>query len=495
MKLFNQTQKPKIKRTAFDLTHEKKLTGKMGQLIPILCQETLPGDKWQIDTQSLIRLAPMLAPVYHRMDAYIHFFYVPNRIIWSQWQQFASGDTSISLPTYPLGNIAKGSLGDYLGLPIGDWTQGTYIEHVSALPLYAYYSIYNEYYRDENLINKVDPILNNYSSKPLTRAWEKDYFTSALPWAQKGQPVKMNMEIDYANVTAFQNFGGSAPSGSASFMSIDGSVSKMVDQAHPSDAVRVMNLDGILMDINDLRKASALQRWLEKNARSGNRYVEYLLAHWGVHSKDASLQRPEYIGGGKTPITVSEVLNMTASDGSHQPVGDMYGHGISVGTTNLATKYTEEHGYIMGIMSIIPKGGYSQGINRSWSRKSITDFYDPDFAHLGEQEVLSKELYFNNDSDQETNDSTFGYQSRFAEYKYCPNTSHGEFNDTLKFWHLNREFATRPLLNSSFINCQPSKRIFAIEDPAQDELWIQLLHRITSVRPIPYFSTPGIHII
>lgn len=496
MKLFNQTQRPKIKRTAFDLTHEKKLTGKMGKLIPILCQETLPGDKWQVDTQTLLRFAPLAAPVMHRFDVYIHYFYAPNRILWEDWPKFAAGDNTKVLPTQVLGSIQPSTLGDYLGLPRGNHNLG-FAQRVSDLPARMYGLVWNEYYRDQNLQPELEITRMNYSDKPLIRAWEKDYFTSALPWAQKGSPVALNMEIDYKVRTDFINGGDTQPSGAATFLTdAGGEHSKLVDAAHPYDGVRVENIDGVVLDINDLRKASALQRWLEKNARSGNRYVEYLLAHWGVKSPDASLQRPQYIGGGKTPVTISEVLNMTSGD-SGSPVGDMYGHGISVGNSNLITKYCEEHGYIMGIMSIMPKLAYAnQGLPRTWTRETITDFYDPDFAHLGEQEIKSQELFFENFmSSKEENEQTFGYQSRSAEYKYIPSTVHGEFANSMEYWHENRKFLTRPHLNSSFIQCVPSKRIFNVEDPNVDECWVQILHRITAVRPIPYFSTPGTHII
>lgn len=267
----------------------------------------------------------------------------------------------------------------------------------------------------------------------------------------------------------------------------------LVDVNAPKNNLKTAGAADIVLDtiqsaqitVEELRRATRLQRWLERNARSGSRYVEHLLSHWGVRSSDARLQRAEYIGGGKTPIVISEVLNTA---GGTLPQANMAGHGLSVGVTNQGSKYCEEHGFIVGIFSVMPEPVYSQGLNRKFKRFSNLDYYYPEFAQLGEQEVELGELYMTDDP--VNNEATFGYQSRYAEYKYNPSTLHGLFRSDLEYWHLGRKFAAPPALNSTFISCYWAnmERIFAVQN--QQQLIVQMLHTIKARRPMPYFNDP-----
>lgn len=496
-KIFNQNRSARVKTSPFDLSHERKLSGNMGELIPVLLQEVVPGDKFNIDTQSMIRFAPMVAPVMHRINAYIHYFFVPNRILWEGWEKFITGDTPSTVPSFRIADCSEGTgvisisrLGDHMGIPTGTFAATG--QAVSQLPFRAYFQIWNDYYRDENLQDEID--IENLTAEVLNfpllkRAWEKDYFTSALPWAQKGNPVTMDAKINYrdaADLTYGALPGTPADTNQAlttTNADIDGSV-HMDDGTH---SLRVDNIDSVEIEVEELRRATRLQRWLERNARSGSRYVEHLLAHWGIRSSDQRLQRAEYIGGGKSPVVISEVLNTTGT--AELPQGNMAGHGINVGRTNKAYKFCEEHGWIIGIMSVIPEPTYQQGLHKMFQRQLNLDFYYPEFAQLGEQEILQKELFFNG-SDITNDNYTFGYQSRFAEYKYQPSTVHGQFKNQLDFWHLGRKFGSMPNLNAEFIECNPDLRIFAVTDPTVEHMYIQLYHRITAIRPMPFFNDP-----
>lgn len=493
--IFYQNKPAKIKRTAFDLSHEKKLSAKMGQLIPIMCQEVVPGDTFKVRTESLIRLAPMVFPVMHRIDAYVHYFYVPNRIIWPDWEKFITGEETLSLPTVPAGTVVSGlpleSRGDYLGYP----TQIISVEELNALPLRAYELIWNEYYRDQNLQTDIkDDILDGtrdtfsvLSAKPYNRAYEKDYFTSALPWAQKGNPVTMAATVNYKDRA--EVFDLSHPPQDSNPLLIKNPGAAYYAEIEDGDGAQlgIDNIEDVTIDVNELRRATRLQRWLERNARSGTRYVEHLLAHWGVIPDDARLQRPEYIGGGKSPVMISEVVNTTGED-QGLPMGTMAGHGINVGMSNMASAYCKEHGWIIGILSVMPRTAYQQGVPKHLLRSTNLDFYYPEFAQLGEQEVKNGEIYWS--SVPSTNAGTFGYQSRYAEYKYGINMVHGVFKDTLQDFHLGRKFTQLPNLNPTFIMAVETDfdHIFNVEN--QEQLYCNLYNKVTAIRPMPFYNDP-----
>ncbi|MEM1832095.1 MAG: major capsid protein [Desulfurococcaceae archaeon] len=519
MKIFDKISINKPRKSVFDLSHERKFSMNMGDLVPVLCQEVIPGDKFRINMEQLVRFMPMIAPMMHRVNVYTHFFFVPNRLVWNDWEKFITGgDKGIDTPVFPTFSngvavnslkaateFKYGSLLDYMGFPIKQIQDSTLTTEVpkieiSQLPFRAYQLIYNEYYRDQNLETSIDIPKTSGSNtwqlnshRPLLqlrkRAWEKDYFTSALPYAQKG--AELTFPISGTAEVEFDHSGGSnAPIG----VNSDGT--GKISLSTPSVSVTgelVADLSGAdTSTINELRQAFQIQKWLERNARGGTRYIEQILSHFGVKSSDARLQRPEYLGGGKTPVTVSEVLQMSATDET-SPQGTMAGHGVSVGNSNQFSRYFEEHGMIIGIMSVLPRTAYMQGLPRYMTKTDRYDFYWPEFAHLGEQAVKKQELFWNPAS-QQYNESDFGYQPRYSEYRYIPDTVHGEFANTLKFWHMAREFSqsTPPALNSDFVQCKGDSltRPFAVQDASQ-KLLVQTYCNIKAIRPIPKYGNPG----
>lgn len=524
MKLFDKIRIQKPRLNKFDLSHERKMSLRMGELIPILVQDIVPGDSFRVQSEIMMRFAPLLAPIMHRVNVTTHYFFVPNRLVWDEWEDFITGGPEgTTQPVFPHFNwsgigavTGPGTLSDFMGLPVwdGEPVSGN-IAKVSMLPFRAYQLIYNEYYRDQNLQEEVPvPKTSGQQAAGATlnqllqtrlRAWEKDYFTSALPWAQRGvaveMPVDTNIEWEYKTISDVYRDTGAAP-GVDTLIGIGPTdadklrVGKL-NNTTTGWAGRIENIEDITADgagftINDLRRSIKLQEWLEKNARGGARYIEQILSHFGVVSSDARLQRPEYLGGGKSPVVISEVLSTYQDPGdTGLPQANMAGHGISVGTTNGFKKSFEEHGYVIGIMSVLPKTAYQQGIPRHFSRETKFDYYWPEFAHLGEQEVKLKELYYSSTGAAGEMDETFGYQSRYAEYKYIPDSVHGEFRSSLAFWHMGRIFESKPSLNAGFVQSDPTTRIFAVQD-ASEQLYTQIYNRVSALRPMPYFGTPMI---
>jgi len=518
MKKFQSIQVFRPKRNAFDLSHEKKLSCNMGDLIPFYVEEILPGDKFKVNTEIMMRFAPMLAPIMHRVNVYTHYFFVPNRIVWDNWEQFITGGEdgqdetvppTVSPSSYWYTYFGKGSLADYMGLPLTPQeVEPVNYPNYNALPFRGYTEIYNEYYRDQNLTPKIDydkTDTTNAPDKILTlrkRAWEKDYFTSCLPWSQRGGEVGIPVDFNY-KVPSF----AVDANGVAAFGDIASDVVNGITAGTTPVSIQSLEEEGVSVSINELRKAARLQEWLEKNARAGARYTEQILSHFGVKSKDSRLQRPEFLGGGKHPVVISEVLQtgQTTVDGGEphtnfppSPQGNMAGHGIAIGNNHGFSRSFTEHGFIIGIMSTIPRTAYNQGVERMWSKKTKFDYYWPEFAHLGEQEVLNRELWQDQSlaidpsggSESIEAKQTFGYQSRYSEYKFRQSSIAGDFRDTLKFWHMGREFDAQPELNQSFIESDPTFRIFAITDETIDHLYIQLFNRVRALRPMPYFGTP-----
>lgn len=488
MNIFQRVKKAKVPRTAFDLSREVKMSARMGLLYPCFVQEVVPGDKFSINTESLVRLAPLIAPTMHRIDCYIHYFFIPNRILWEDWEDFITGEQEVNLPYDDIayGDVDSGQLWDFLGIPTHDYT-GTTIR-VQTLPLRAYKAIYNEYYRDQNLVTELD-ITDDNTADLLIRAWEKDYFTSALADPIGGNEVLIEPDIEYADPA--QAFDPSSPptAGNIKLASPSGLYADIQDSA--SADIQILNIESITIDIEELRTAHRLYRWLERSERAGSRYAEHLLAHWGVNPKDARLDRPEYIGGGRSPVVISEVLNTYGSDDANAyPHGAMAGHGLNVGKTNQASKYCEEHGYIMGILSVMPKSAYYQGVPRHLMRQTNLDFYYPEFARLGEQAIEKAEIYVAQSMSSQTQREEWAYQSRYSEYKYAFDTVHGDFRDDLEFWHQARKFSSFPAFNQAFIECTPDQRIFNVDDQLSDNLWIQLYHNVIAVRPMPYWNDP-----
>ena len=501
--IFNSVQLEKPKKNVFDLSHDVKMSMKMGNLTPVLVTECVPGDSFQIGCDSLIRFAPMVAPVMHRMDVSVHYFFVPNRLTWDNWEKYiVDANTPNPLPyinyTDDFTADQKKFL-DYMGVPPNTGTGIT--QALNALPIAAYQAIYNEYYRDENLVSEVDYNLadgNNTGDvvdlvKMRQRAWEHDYFTASLPFAQKGTAVDIpigTIDQDVAvQYNSLENLYSEVYSGGAgvpdTFIAV-GRSAAVNATGTPDMFAKTSELEIAPTTINDLRRAFRLQEWLEKNARGGTRYIENILMHFGVRSSDKRLQRPEYITGLKTPVIISEVLNTSATDQEAQ--GNMAGHGVAVSTGKYGNYFCEEHGYIIGIMSVMPQPAYQQGIPKTYLKSDPLDFFWPSFAHIGEQPVTNNELY----AYTATAEDTFGYVPRYAEYKYQPSRVAGDFRTVLDYWHLGRIFATQPALNQAFIECDPDQveRIFAVQD-GEDNLYCQIMHKIKAVRPMPKFGTPN----
>lgn len=515
--IFNSTNANKPRRNVFPMVHERKMSTDFGKLTPVFCQEVVPGDSFKMSTEYLMRFAPLATPVMHMVNVYTHFFFVPNRLVWENFKDFITGgEKGNSNPAFPYITLAEGSkayfekhrLPDYLDVPPPPDAVIPNVTRLNALPFRAYLEIYNEYYRDQNLIDKIEYSKGDGSSDAeidilttvRTRAFEKDYFTSALPYAQKGGAVHIPIAgeapvvVDQSSINGIRLesiYGGY----------LDGTVAQVDGQVQidgepqridPQDSLKADMTQVTASTVNELREAFQLQKWLERNMRSGSRYIESILAHFGVKSSDARLQRPEYLGGGKSPVVISEVLQTSATDDNTTPQGTMAGHAVSAGKTHYFNKFFEEHGFIIGIMSIIPRTSYSQGLPRIFSKFDRFDYYWPEFAHLGEQEVQNKELFLY-DSD---NEEIFGYQSRYAEYRYIPSYVNGEFRDTLLNWHLGRTFNNLPTLSKSFVEADPAQngfeRIFAVTDQSAPKIWVQMIHNVTAIRPMPVFADPGL---
>lgn len=495
-----------MKRSKFSLSNYKLFSADMGELVPCGLMEVLPGDTIQQATSALVRAAPLLSPVMHPVHIGIRHFFVPHRLIWEDFEKFITGgpdgmDTSVfptinlswTAGTPPTGSGVVGGLADYLGCP----TEVNNLE-VSALPFRGYALIWNEYFRDQDLQT---PLTIDVTSGPDTTTntalqyvnWEKDYFTSARPWEQKGPSITLPLgsqapvkglgtpSAGYAptaNITGVKETG----TGSVTYpfgTDLQGPATNLMRVTGTGATVRpdvYADLTGVsAITVNALREAMALQRYEEARARFGSRYTEYLM-YLGVRSSDARLQRPEYLGGGKQTLQFSEVLQTAEGD---DPVGELRGHGIAAMRSNRYRRFFEEHGYVFSFMHVRPKTMYAQGIPRTWNRRTKEDFWQMELQHIGQQEVLNKEVYAKHASPNDV----FGYQDRYDEYRRQENSIAGEFRTTeLNYWHFARQFGSAPALNSDFVKCVPVETPFASQ--ISDTLYVMAHHSIQARRMV-----------
>lgn len=495
-----------MKRSKFSLSNYKLLTCDMGELVPIGVYEVLPGDSIQQATSALVRCSPLLAPVMHPVTVRIHHWFVPYRLLWSEWEDFiTAGPAGTSLPTFPTITLPNpttvGSLADYLGVP-----NALNAPVVSALPFRAYAKIFNESYRDQDLVTELTETTasgNDTTTNTALKnvAWEKDYFTSSRPWEQKGPTVTIPLGnqapvrgIGILNsatgVAAASNVFVQTPplpntGGDGIYTSSANNILvKTTGTGAPLSPQIFADLSGAsAITVNALRQALALQSFEEARARYGSRYVEYL-RYLGVKSSDARLQRPEYLGGGKQTIQFSEVLATAASTTPATAVGEMKGHGISAMRSNRYRRFFEEHGIVLSLMSVLPKTMYVQGLSRHWNRRTKEEFWQREFQHIGQQAVKNKEVY----AAAAAPDATFGYQDRYDEYRRTESTIAGEFRTSaLDYWHMGRVFASEPALNASFVTSTPSKRNFASQ--STDVLYVMAKHNIQARRLVAKTGT------
>lgn len=536
---FTQVELRKPSRSTFNLSHEKRISSRIGRLTPVLITETMPNDTFHGATEVLVKLAPMIAPIYHRLNLYVHYFFVPNRLLWKDWETFITGGrlgAAVTAPPVPprfdiaaaLGwgenLLDKGSIADYLGVPpIVDADAFWETHTLDAMPFAAVYRCWFDYYRDRNFTPDENSITNQLVLPlasgdigedllqdllgPRIRCWEHDYFTSALPFTQRGAEVLMPLSgsgtVTYNTANRFmQSDGGGAGAGGAL------GLGSGLEQGMPKDAsgelvyldnIQSVDIDSSDVSINDLRRAIRLQEWLERNALAGSRYNESIMAHFGRKTSDSRLQRAEYLGGGKAVIQISEVMTTAFSvDDSVEPAvvmppGNPVGRGSSYSNTNSFTYNCEEHGFIVGILSVMPTSGYMQGLPRMFqNRNTFLEYPWPSFAHLGEQEVFDNEIYMDVTSlpADRTNQPLFGYQSRYADWKYIPSSCHGDFRQSLDFWHLTRKFASTPNLDAQFVTFEDElqDRVFNVSDV--DTLWMYVYNKMNVKRSLPYFGTP-----
>lgn len=551
-----------MRRTKFDRSHVYKTTFNSGKLIPVFVDEVLPGDTTRMSVNYFARLATPIKPIMDNIYLDWFFFFVPNRLVWEHWQNFCfeqedpDDSTDYVIPTVTATgnseNVYVGSLWDYFGLPLN--TSGN-ISGISALPFRGVYLIWNEWFRDENLQKSVkiqkgdtNEVLNSARSSEQPswvftsganivpglacppRGKRHDYFTSALPWTQKGPGVSIGLAgtatlVDPSPVSGYFVAQNNQDLGAAQFSkdggvhnvytsgngtlqyqggysvsiaghSVNGSGNNVVVAKPGSSWLSkdsYADLDSSsIFTINSLRTAFQMQKFYERLARGGSRYTEVLRSFFGVVSPDARLQRPEFLGSFTKMVNVNPIAQTSATD-STSPQGNISAYGVTAAKFHGFTKSFVEHGYVFGFVCARADLTYQQGINKMWLRSTVYDFYWPTFAHLGEQAIELREIYAQG---SEADTTVFGYQERYAEYRYKPSQITGKFrssvvNGTLDKWHLSQFFKNAPALNEEFIaENPPIERIIAV--PSEPEFLLDIGFRYTTVRPMPMFGTPGL---
>lgn len=504
---FSQVPQARIPRSSFNRSHAYKTTLDAGDLVPVYIDEVLPGDTHRLRASFFGRLATPLKPIMDNLFLDSFFFFVPNRLVWDSWQKFNGeqedpGDsTDYTIPQHqaPVGGWVSGSFFDYAGLPVG-------VDNisVSALPNRAYTLIYNEWFRDQNLVNSATLDTGDsdvVATGPLRKRGKRhDYFTSALPWPQKG-PASIVSLGGQAPIN-YDGLSGSEPQVYATNYSEERSLERNIGTDNVILSGSSGNIDDLplyadlsnatAITINQLRESFQIQKLLERDARGGTRYTEIVRSHFGVISPDARLQRPEFLGGGTSMVNINPVAQVSATDENVSPQGNLAAYGTVSGYNHGFTKSFTEHGFIIGIVNVRADLTYQQGINRLWSRTGRYDFYWPALAHLGEQGILNKEIYAQGTP---ADDDVFGYIPRYDEYRFKQSHVTGLFRSniagSLDVWHLAQDFGSLPQLGTTFITENPPiDRVIAV--PSEPHFLLDCWFSLRSVRPMPTYAVPGL---